>query len=276
MDVILRGRLIGQDRDGYLSLNDMWRVAEAPEWKSPRKWRTFPTTGELIAALEQNVRFSDVIRKTSTKSALYAKIGKGGGTFAHHILALAYAEYLNPRLAVEVRDIALRFWAGDLSLLDEFRGKQRVQAKEDERRVFFRDELAARNKAVDAELRKTGADERWQFREFHNAGYRGLYDGRDEDDIHDLKELKKSEKILDYMSAAEAAANWFRITQAEERIRAILDLTLDQACDVHHHMGQRTRVAIEDMGGAMPEDMPVPEHLRRAKRRLAARRKKLK
>ncbi len=99
----LRGTKIKEDIDGYLCLNDIHHVASASESKAPSKWRALPTTKELQAALEANGRFSAIIKKSSSKTAAYSKRGKGGGTFAHHILALAYAEYLSADLAIEVK-----------------------------------------------------------------------------------------------------------------------------------------------------------------------------
>lgn len=118
-DIVLRGSRIKEDVAGYLCLNDIHKIAGAADTKAPSKWRALPTTRELEAALEANSRFSAIIRNTPSKSAAYSKRGKGGGTYVHHILALAYAEYLSPDLAVDVRDTYIRVRSGDVEFLDE-------------------------------------------------------------------------------------------------------------------------------------------------------------
>ncbi len=270
-ELVIRGRRVSQDADGYVSLTDMWRIAGKDDNRSAARWRVLPATKALIQALSQNSRFSAVIKNSKTKSAIYSKSGKGGGTYAHPILALAYAEYLSPEIGVEARDIALRFWSRDVTLLDEFHGERRRQVKDDERRVFLREEIRKDNELLDARLRKTGAGETWQIQEFHDAGYRGLYDGRDEQDIHEIKDLDRGQKILDHMTPAEAAANWFRTTQAEERVKKAE--TFRDACAIHQDTGERIRATMKELGGVMPEDMPAAGGIRAAKRRLTVARK---
>lgn len=270
-DLTIRGRRVSQDADGNVCLTDMWKIAGEDDNRSAFRWRNLPTTAALVKALSQDSRFSTFIRNTSTKTAIYSRRGKGARTYAHPILALAYAEYLSPEIGVEVRDIALRFWSRDVSLLEEFHRERRRQVKDDERRVFLREEIRKDNELLDARLRETGAAERWQIQEFHDAGYRGLYDGRDEADIHELKDLEKNQKILDHMTPIEAAANWFRTTQAEERVKKAE--TFGDACSIHEDTGERIRRMMKELGGVMPEDMPPADGIRAAKRRLGAARK---
>jgi hypothetical protein len=115
----LRGARIKEDVHGYLCLNDLHDLSAANASKAPSKWRLLPTTKELEKALLANGRFSSIIKKTSSGTAAYSKKGKNGGTFAHHILALAYAEYLSPELAIDVKDTYLKLRAGDVEFLDE-------------------------------------------------------------------------------------------------------------------------------------------------------------
>jgi hypothetical protein len=131
---VIRDRRIGEDQDGYLCLNDVWRVSGESETKAPRRWMQLTTTSELIDALEQSDRFSVGIAETKTKSATYAKGGKGGGTFAHPVLALSYSEYLSPDLAVEVKAVYLRYRAGDITLADEVLAKAEAAREFEESR----------------------------------------------------------------------------------------------------------------------------------------------
>lgn len=104
---------------------------------------------------------------------------------------------------------------------------------------------------------------------FQNHGYRGLYDGLDAKGIHRHKNLKKSQQILDNMGSTELAANLFRATQAEEKLRRENTQGKNQANKTHFEVGKKVRETIEDLGGAMPEDLPVPEGgLKRAVRRV--------
>lgn len=148
----LRGTRIKEDVDGYLCLNDIHAHSGLSDTRAPSKWRALPTTKELERALEENGRFSSIIAKSSSHSAAYSKRGKSGGTFAHHILALAYAEYLSPDLAVDVRDTYIRLRAGDVEFLDEVRQKADEARKwhgardaSKAARERFTDVLAARN-----------------------------------------------------------------------------------------------------------------------------------
>jgi DNA-damage-inducible protein D len=104
----------------------------------------------------------------------------------------------------------------------------------------------------------------------HNAGYRGLYNGLDEGGIHRLKKLTKNQKILDHMTAAEGAANLFRITQAKVAMRAQNPKTPQRAFDIARSAGVETREAMRRIGGVMPERMPVADSIVEAKRRLKA------
>ena len=119
VNLVLRGKLIHEDAAGYICLNDLHTLSGVSASKSPSKWHALPTTNELIDALEANSRFSAIIANTPSKTAIYSKRGRGGGTFAHHILALAYAEYLSPELAIDVKDTYIRFRSGDVDFLDE-------------------------------------------------------------------------------------------------------------------------------------------------------------
>lgn len=118
-ELTVRGKQIADDGAGFLSLNDMWKLAAEPTSKSPPQWRRLPTSIDLIEATVQNMGKSHVKAKSGDGSVIYSKSGKGGGTFAHPVLALAYAEYLEPSLGVEVREVYLRFRGGDPLLADE-------------------------------------------------------------------------------------------------------------------------------------------------------------
>jgi DNA-damage-inducible protein D len=94
---------------------------------------------------------------------------------------------------------------------------------------------------------------------FQDHGYRGLYGGRTMRDIHAAKGLKKSQKILDHMGSTELAANLFRATQTEDKLRREGARTKAQANDIHQAVGRKVRATIADLGGVMPENLPTPD-----------------
>jgi len=130
---------------------------------------------------------------------------------------------------------------------------------EDERRIMLRNELNHHNKSLSAAAKAAGVGTGLDYAVFQDHGYRGLYGGRHAKDIHKIKGLKKSHKILDHMGSIELAANLFRTTQTEEKLRRERVGTKAQANKMHHDVGKRVRATIRDLGGTMPEALPVPQ-----------------
>lgn len=97
------------------------------------------------------------------------------------------------------------------------------------------------------------------FAIFQNHGYKGLYGGLDNKAIHARKGLKDNQKILDHMGSTELAANLFRATQAEEKLRRDNILTKQEANQTHFDVGQKVRQTIAELGGTMPENLPTPD-----------------
>ena len=108
--------------------------------------------------------------------------------------------------------------------------------------------------------------------EFHNAGYRGLYNGETADDIFKRKKLRYREDILDNMNEDELVANLFRINQTKQKLLKDNVLGEENAKNVHYEVGKKVRKAIADIGGMMPEEIPTPEkslkELEREKKKL--------
>lgn len=147
--------------------------------------------------------------------------------------------------------------------------------EEDELRLHNRSEMTARNKDLAKEGKKAGFTEPWQYSELHNEGYRGMYDGLDQDAIHAQKKLKKGQKILDHMGGPEGAANVFRVTQAQVRMNRERPKSPEDAFRMAREAGELTRKAMGEIGGVMPEDMPVADSIAEAKKRLVAAKKAL-
>lgn len=130
---------------------------------------------------------------------------------------------------------------------------------EDDRRLMLRREMAQHNTALASAARQAGVETGLDYAIFQDHGYRGLYGGRTMRDIHALKGLKKSQKILDHMGSTELAANLFRATQAEEKLKRDGARTKAQANDIHHAVGKKVRGTIAELGGVMPEHLPTPD-----------------
>jgi len=134
-----------------------------------------------------------------------------------------------------------------------------AQLKEEEKRLFLRNELKEHNKQLVEAAFNAGVESNLDFAIFQNHGYKGLYGGLDAQDIHAKKELKKSQKILDHMGSTELAANLFRATQAEEKLKRDNIRGKANANQTHHEVGKKIRQTIKELGGEMPEDLPSPE-----------------
>ena len=131
--------------------------------------------------------------------------------------------------------------------------------KEDEKRLFLRNELREHNKQLVETAQRAGVLTSLDFAIFQNHGYKGLYDGLDAQGIHVRKGLNKRQQILDHMGSTELAANLFRATQAEEKLRRENIKGKPKANQAHFEIGRKVRQTIKEIGGTMPEDLPVPE-----------------
>ncbi len=147
--------------------------------------------------------------------------------------------------------------------------------REEEKRLFLRNEMREHNKQLVEAAQQAGVESNLDFAIFQNHGYKGLYGGLDAKAIHHLKELKKSQQILDNMGSTELAANLFRATQTEEKLRRENIQRKTKANKTHFEVGKKVRQTIEELGGTMPEDLPTPEEdLKKLGRRVKSAEKK--
>ena len=130
---------------------------------------------------------------------------------------------------------------------------------EEQKRLAIRNEIVAHNKALAEAAKQAGITEPVEYAVFQNWGYKGLYGGMDMRAIHQHKGLKKSQKILDHMGSTELAANLFRATQTEEKLRRDNVQGKAEANRTHYEVGAKVRQTIKELGGTMPEDLPTPE-----------------
>ncbi len=134
---------------------------------------------------------------------------------------------------------------------------------EDEKRLFLRDEMARHNTQLAAAAKDAGVIEPIDYAIFQNHGYMGLYGGLDAKAIHKKKGLKKSQQILDHMGSTELAANLFRATQTEEKLKRENIKGKSKANQTHYEVGKKVRQTIEELGGEMPENLPVADSIKK-------------
>ncbi len=139
-------------------------------------------------------------------------------------------------------------------LQDEFN-----KLDEDAKRLAIRDEIRDHNKSLAEAAQMAGVKTQQEYAVFQNKGYQGLYGGLGVKEIHQRKSLKKSQKILDHMGSTELAANLFRATQTDEKIRRDKVKGKERANRTHFVVGKTVRNTIKKLGGTMPEDLPTPD-----------------
>ena len=127
---------------------------------------------------------------------------------------------------------------------------------EDEKRFYQRDLTKKGNYSLNQTAKKAGVK---NFDKFHNAGYKGLYNGETANDIAKRKGLRYREDILDNMGSEELAANLFRITQTDAKLKRDNVDNEYTANSVHFEVGKKVRNTIKELGGTMPENLPTPD-----------------
>lgn len=146
------------------------------------------------------------------------------------------------------------------------------QLDEDTKRLAIRKEMVEHNKLLVAAAKDAGVETSMDYAIFQNYGYRGLYGGLKAQDIKNKKGLKKTQNILDYMGHEELAANLFRATQTEAKLRRENIQGKENANQTHYTVGKEVRDTIGRLGGTMPEDLPTPsksiQQLEREQKRI--------
>lgn len=138
---------------------------------------------------------------------------------------------------------------------------------EEEKRLFLREELKTHNTLLASAAKEVGVIEPVDYAIFQDEGYKGLYGGKTSKDIHRYKGLKKSQKILDHMGPTELAANLFRATQTEEKLKRENIKGKALANQKHYEVGVKVRQTIRDLEGTMPEELPVHDSIKKIERK---------
>lgn len=237
-ELILRGRKIRVDEDGFISLNDIHTAAGLRKNQKPHDWQRLPSTNPLIIATYERVtgisrkakiRISDVYKTSPT------------GTWAHPILAVSYAGYLKPELAVEVNEVWLRHQAGDATLADETLEKSDSAGNE---WVAIRALGRVKRDEYTKTLDEHGVSG-FGYASCTNAVYNALFDAPAKK-LKEQRNLPKSGNLRNAMSTDELVFVMAAETLSKQRIEQE-NPTGNSACTLAtKRSSERIRLAIED------------------------------
>ena len=234
---------------------EFWYARELMRVLSYKDWRYFDAVIEKAKVACQNTGITETDHFVVNNKMV--EIGSNAKREQKDYKLTRYACYLiaqnsNPRLKIVA--LAQTYFAIQ-TRKQEISEKEYNSLTEDEKRFYQRNLTKKGNYSLNQTAKKAGVK---NFDKFHNAGYKGLYNGETADDIAKRKGLRYREDILDNMGSAELIANLFRISQTEQKLKRDNIDTEKVACEAHNKIGKIVRNAIKEAGGTMPEDLPTP------------------
>jgi len=243
----------------FWSARQLWKILEYTEYR--HFLPVIEKAKESCKNSGQNIsdHFEDVLEMI--------EIGKGGKRQTESVKLSRYACYLIVQNADPSKEVVANgqtYFAVQTRIAEIKQMQEYAQLNsEDEKRLFLRNELTQHNIKLADTAKCAGVIEPIDYAIFQNHGYMGLYGGLDAKDIHAKKGLKKSQKILDHMGSTELAANLFRATQTEEKLRKEKIKGKTKANKIHHEVGAKVRKTIKELGGTMPENLPVADSIKK-------------
>lgn len=238
--------------------SEFWYARELAEILGYKRWDKFSNVIEKAKEACKKSGF-DILDHFSHVGKM-VELGSGATREVEDIMLSRYACYLivqNADPRKEVVALGQTYFAiktRQQELQEDFESMT-----EDKKRLAIRNELKEHNKKLVEAAKNAGVETNKDYAIFQNYGYKGLYGGLTAQDIHKRKGLKKSQQILDHMGSTELAANLFRATQTEEKLRRENIKGKENANKVHFEVGHKIRKTIKELGGTMPEDLPTPD-----------------
>jgi DNA-damage-inducible protein D len=250
---------IDQDGNEFWSARDLSKVLEYTDFRN--------FSGVINKAKESCENSGQPVENHFVDFNDMVSIGSGAKREIESVKLSRYACYLivqNADPGKEVVALGQTYFAVQTRLQEIQQMEAYNQLKnEDEKRLFLRREMAEHNKQLADAAKCAGVIDPIDYAIFQNFGYKGLYGGLDQKGIHAKKQLKKSQKILDHMGSTELAANLFRATQTEDKLRKDEIKGKQKANQTHYDIGKKVRQTIEEIGGTMPEDLPVADSIKK-------------
>lgn len=247
----------------YWTSRSLWKILEYTEYR-----HFLPVIEKAKLACENSGQkvedhFEDILEMIV--------IGKGGERQVDSVKLSRYACYLIVQNADPSKTIVAQgqtYFAIQTRIAEVQQMKEYQElTSEEEKRLFLRSELLQHNSQLASAAKDAGVIDSRDYAIFQNYGYQGLYGGMTAKDIHARKGLKKSQKILDHMGSTELAANLFRATQTEEKLKRENIKGKQNANMTHYEVGAKVRQTIKELGGTMPENLPVEESIKVVERK---------
>ena len=236
--------------------NEHWLARDLSKVLEYKDWRNFQKViDKAITSAQNSVSFEENWIVEITKPI---KTGKGKEEFIKDYKLTRYICYLivqNADPSKEVVAMGQTYFAIQ-TRKQEITEQEYDSLSDDDKRFYQRRLTKQGNYTLQKVATSAGVK---NMAEFHNAGYKGLYDGETADDIFKRKKLRYREDILDNMNEDELIANLFRINQTKQKLLRDNVQGEKEAKDVHYEVGKKVRKVIADIGGIMPEEMPTPK-----------------
>lgn len=264
MNSILKYNKFEEIKQFNAEIGEFWYARSLATVLEYKDWRNFINV--INKAKEACLNSKHNILDHFVEITEMVELGSGAKREIEDILLSRYACYLIIQNADPSKEIIA---SGQTYFATQTR-KQELEEEKDilydlneiPKRLYLRKEMAEHNKQLVETAKNAGVITNLDYAIFQNHGYQGLYNGMTAKDIHLHKGLHKNQKILDHMGSTELAANLFRATQTEEKLKRENIQGKKNANKTHYEVGRKVRETIKELGGTMPEDLPSVESIK--------------